>query len=188
MADGFKQRGDMLIVGFDSTLQFRQFSCQFLVRPEHFPQLHEGAHDVKSIARGVLRTLATIMAPCSVKAWGRPGENLSVRRWSQFATTSAFSFAVSLNMKSAGKRVWLRFTCSFRRLVLTAYHPSPGWSGPPGNRIFSLTPAIAGLGNPVATPKRVVVSFGVGSLSKHRSFPRRRESSSSMAHFQWLAE
>ncbi len=38
----------MLIVGFDSTLQFRQFSCQLLVRPEHFPQLHEGAYDINT--------------------------------------------------------------------------------------------------------------------------------------------
>jgi hypothetical protein len=35
----------MLIVGFDSTLQFRQSSCQLLVRPDDFPQRDEGAHD-----------------------------------------------------------------------------------------------------------------------------------------------
>ena len=34
----------------------------------------------------------------------------------------------------------------------------------------------------------MVVSFGIGSPSKHRSFPRKRESSPSAAHFQWLAE
>ena len=41
-------------------------------------------------ARGLLRTLAAMMAPCSVKARGRTGENLRRRRWSQFATTSDF--------------------------------------------------------------------------------------------------
>src|SRR5207248_4159548 len=34
----------------------------------------------------------------------------------------------------------------------------------------------------------VGVSFGIGPLSKHPSFPRKRESSPSAAHFQWLAE
>src|SRR5437016_2016973 len=34
----------------------------------------------------------------------------------------------------------------------------------------------------------MVESFGIGSLSEHRSFPRKRESSPSAAHFQWLAE
>jgi hypothetical protein len=33
-----------------------------------------------------------------------------------------------------------------------------------------------------------VVSFGIGSLLIHQSFPRRRESSPSAAYFQWLAE
>jgi hypothetical protein len=35
---------------------------------------------------------------------------------------------------------------------------------------------------------RVVVSFGMGSLSKRRSFPRKRESSPSTAHFRRFAE
>src|SRR5439155_13501550 len=34
----------------------------------------------------------------------------------------------------------------------------------------------------------IVVSIGIASLSKHRSFPRKRESSPSAAHFQWLAD
>jgi len=34
----------------------------------------------------------------------------------------------------------------------------------------------------------VVVSFEMGSPSKHWSFPRRRESSPSAEHFPWLAE
>jgi hypothetical protein len=34
----------------------------------------------------------------------------------------------------------------------------------------------------------VLVSFGMGCLSKHSSFPRKRESSPSAPHFQWLAE
>src|SRR6266700_2096182 len=34
----------------------------------------------------------------------------------------------------------------------------------------------------------MVVSFGIGSFSKHRSFPRKRESSPSAANFLWLAE
>jgi hypothetical protein len=38
---------------------------------------------------------ATISAPCSMKADGSVGEDLSLARWSQFATTSAFSAAVS---------------------------------------------------------------------------------------------
>src|SRR6266568_6900181 len=38
-----------------------------------------------------------------------------------------------------------------------------------------------------AAKKRVVVSFGIGSPSKHRSFPPKRESNPSAAHFQWLA-
>src|SRR5277367_1810041 len=60
-------------------------------------------------ATGLLRTLASMTAPCSVKALGKTGENLRPARWSQFATTSAFSLGVSLNMKSRGKRRWLRF-------------------------------------------------------------------------------
>ena len=47
LADGFKQRGNILIVGFNPILQLRQFSCQLLVRSERFPQLHEGAHNEK---------------------------------------------------------------------------------------------------------------------------------------------
>jgi hypothetical protein len=35
--------------------------------------------------------LAVMIAPCSVKAHGRTGENFKRARWSQFATTSAFS-------------------------------------------------------------------------------------------------
>src|SRR5208282_3985664 len=38
------------------------------------------------------------------------------------------------------------------------------------------------------TRQLVVVSFGMGSPSKHWSFPRRRESTPSAAHFQWLAQ
>jgi hypothetical protein len=34
----------------------------------------------------------------------------------------------------------------------------------------------------------VLVSFGMESTSKHWSFPRKRESTPSAAHFQWLAE
>ena len=33
-----------------------------------------------------------------------------------------------------------------------------------------------------------MVSFGIASLSKQPSFPRKRESSPSAAHFQWLAD
>src|SRR5208283_1023756 len=38
------------------------------------------------------------------------------------------------------------------------------------------------------TRQLVVVSFGMGSPSKHWSFPRRRESTPSAAHFQWLTQ
>ena len=58
-------------------------------------------------------------APCSVNASGYAGGNLSFSRWSQFSTTPAFSYEVSRNMKSSGKRTLFRFTCSFRRLVVT---------------------------------------------------------------------
>src|SRR6266513_6033903 len=34
----------------------------------------------------------------------------------------------------------------------------------------------------------IVVSIGIASLLKHRSFPRKREASPSAAHFQWLAD
>ena len=70
-------------------------------------------------ASGEFNTVAAMIAPCSVNAWGRLLENFSLVRWSHFATTSRFSPAVSLNMKSSGKRPALRFTCSLSRLVAT---------------------------------------------------------------------
>src|ERR1035437_9793219 len=69
------------------------------------------------IAREEFSTVAAMIAPCSVKADGNTGENLSLARWSQFATTSAFSSAVSRNIKWAGKRSRLRLTCSLSRFV-----------------------------------------------------------------------
>jgi hypothetical protein len=63
------------------------------------------------------RTDPFLIAPCSVNARGRTGENLSRRRWSQIATTSAFSANVSWKEKSPGKRPSLRLTCSLSRLV-----------------------------------------------------------------------
>jgi hypothetical protein len=64
-------------------------------------------------ASGLFRTFAAIKAPCSVKAWGRALENLRFPRWSQFATTFAFSPGESWNRKSSGKT----FRISFDLLV-----------------------------------------------------------------------
>lgn len=61
-------------------------------------QTHEGAHDLQAHDYGdlaVQKALATMSAPCSVKARGLVGENLRRARWSRFATTSAFSSALS---------------------------------------------------------------------------------------------
>ena len=46
------------------------------------------------ISLGEFKTLAAIMAPCSVNARGLTGENFRVSRWSQFVTTSRFSSLV----------------------------------------------------------------------------------------------
>ncbi len=47
-----------------------------------------------SAALFVFSTDAAIIAPCSVKAYGKALEYLSLARWSQFATSSDFSFPV----------------------------------------------------------------------------------------------
>jgi hypothetical protein len=59
-----------------------------------------------SMALGVFRTLAAIMAPCSVKAYGNALEYFRFSRWSQFATTSAFS---SFGVKNGGVHEILTF-------------------------------------------------------------------------------
>ena len=63
-----------------------------------------------SMADSEFSTLATITAPCSVNANGMFGENLRLRRWSHFVTTSNFSFCDRRNIKSLGKHFALRFT------------------------------------------------------------------------------
>jgi len=62
-----------------------------------------------------------MIAPCSVKTFGRWGENRRFARWSQSATTLSFSSSVSWKAKSSGNLSRLRFTCSFSRLVSTPY-------------------------------------------------------------------
>ena len=42
-------------------------------------------------ALSLLRTLASIATPCSVKAYGKYAENFNGKRWLQIATTSPFS-------------------------------------------------------------------------------------------------
>lgn len=48
-----------------------------------------------SIATRLFRTVAAMIAPCSVKASGNTLENLSFWRWSHFATTSSASTFVN---------------------------------------------------------------------------------------------
>jgi len=72
-------------------------------------------------ARGLFSVLAAMRAPCSVKARGRTGENLSRRRRSQFVTTSFFSSGLSTNVKSSGNRSAFRLTAWLSALVATPY-------------------------------------------------------------------
>jgi hypothetical protein len=69
----------------------------------------------------LLRIVASMIAPCSVKTygaylrcWPRP-----VFKVANCDLKELVSSAVSWNMKSAGKRLRLRRTCSLKRLVLT---------------------------------------------------------------------
>src|SRR5579885_138622 len=74
-----------------------------------------------AIALGELGAAAAIIVPCSVNAAGRTGENLSLRRWSQLVTTSAFFSGARRNMKSEGNRSRLRLIAWFKAFILTLY-------------------------------------------------------------------
>lgn len=83
---------------------------------EGFALFDEGADDPSAgsgqvptlifTASGLLRTLAAISAPCSVKACGRTFEKLRFWRWSQFATTSAFSRSLSWKNPECFRATW----------------------------------------------------------------------------------
>lgn len=47
--DCFKQGHDFLVMSLDSFFQFNQFRGEFLVRAEHFAQLHERTHEDKRL-------------------------------------------------------------------------------------------------------------------------------------------
>src|SRR5437016_3712688 len=74
-------------------------------------------------------------------------------------------------------------TC-LRRQALQESPPRTQPAPPRGNRVFY---TCQGRFEALSGPE-VLVSFGIGPLSKHPSFPRKRESSPPPAHFQWLAE
>ena len=78
------------------------------------------------------------------------------------------------------RRYWFTSskTASLRPLV-----PTTNFGAVPIGEIIALTREAVHAGQ-----KRVEVSFGMGSPSKHWSFLRRRESTPSAAHFQWLAQ
>ncbi len=73
-----------------------------------------------SIATRLFRTVAAMIAPCSVKASGKVPENLSLRRWSQIATTSSISAFVNSKTKSAGKRSLFRCSGSEQKNAAAA--------------------------------------------------------------------
>ncbi len=81
-----------------------------------------------SMARGLLRMLAAMMAPCSVKArdrylrcWPRPGASMVLAsKVANCDLKAAHSSAVRANTKSAGNLARLRLTASLSRLVGTS--------------------------------------------------------------------
>jgi hypothetical protein len=62
---------------------------------------------------------------------------------------------------------------------------SPAFMGRRGERLWYVCPTGSKLLNPDCW---VLVSFGMGSLSKRWSFPRKRESRPSTAYFRRFAE
>jgi len=72
-------------------------------------------------ASSLLRTLAAMSAPCSVKARGRTGENLSRLRWSQFVTTSSFLHGGEFKDEIGWKTPRIAFDGLIKNLVVTPY-------------------------------------------------------------------
>lgn len=81
LADGGEETGNRLVAAPDSPLQLIELRGQLPRCPEGFPKPDESAHDEHAhLARSELRTLAAMIAPCSVNASGRCGENRSLAR------------------------------------------------------------------------------------------------------------
>jgi hypothetical protein len=70
LANGLEYSDDRRIVRVNTPLQLGELLREFLVRGQHLTQADECAHDVHAYftARGLLRIVAAMMAPCSVKA------------------------------------------------------------------------------------------------------------------------
>ncbi|MGA2814164.1 MAG: hypothetical protein ABSG16_22410 [Candidatus Acidiferrum sp.] len=69
-ADGFKESGDFFVVFAEAIFEFEQLESELVLGAKQFAQLDEGADDLNAgcTATGLLRTLASLTAPCSVKA------------------------------------------------------------------------------------------------------------------------
>ncbi len=76
-----------------AAFQRSQVPADVGMRSGRVAQAHEGADDehTRLDRAGLLKTDATMMAPCSVMAHGGTAENRSRERWSQSVTTSACS-------------------------------------------------------------------------------------------------
>ena len=94
MTDRFEDCLNIAVVLTYARFQLVEFGTDLIMSKSEVPQLHESSDHMDTSFHSSF-AVEYVRAPCSVNAYGRVRENFSFARWSQFATTSSFSFFLS---------------------------------------------------------------------------------------------